>query len=375
MKIKTITIVAVALLIASIILAIPVQAETKANAPSYSVGDYWEMKTGGDYPMEMKTEVKKTGVTVEGHKCVEEKTTVSVDTGMGVIETTSTHWARASDLASVKQESKSSMMGIESEVTMVYDPPQTGMKFPMYVGLKWTAETTVRTTTKTTIFGNTTTTYSNSTSKTNYEVMAEEKVTIPAGTFDCFKIKATPEGGSASYSWYSWKVGGIVKMEAGGSTYELQKYQCKSPGGLAGGGGGGGDDTGGILGDSMMMILIVVVIVIIVVVVLALVVMKKKKAAAAPPPGQPGMAPAPGQPGAVPTTEQPPQQQYDPYGQQQPQQQDPYAQQQPPQQQYDPYGQQQPQQQDPYAQQQPQQQDPYAQQQPPQQQQQQPPQY
>lgn len=126
-------------------------------------------------------------------------------------------------------------------------------------------------------------------------------VTVPAGTFDCCKVKVetTTDGylDSTEYWYYSEEVGYYVKMDAGSlggaGDLELEDY---------------GNGGAGILGGAMIWILLLVIAVVVVLVLVIAMKSRRGKAPTAMGPPQPGPEvppPYPGQP-PVPPPGQPP---------------------------------------------------------------------
>lgn len=67
---------------------------------------------------------------------------------------------------------------------------------------------------------------------TNYRIVASinESVTVPAGTFSCFKIKETKTFSSEEYYFYIDKINGLIKFEVflSGSPIPLVTYELTS---------------------------------------------------------------------------------------------------------------------------------------------------
>ena len=130
-------------------------------------------------------------------------------------------------------------------------------------------------------------------------------VTVPAGTFDCCKVRADHESGGftdTEYWFYSEEVGNYVKMSAssigGIGDLELSDY-------------GGKDGGAGIFSGENLWIIILLIAVVVVVIAVVLG-MRSRRGRTPTPLGQPQpgpeiMPPQPGQPPAPPGGQMPPQ--------------------------------------------------------------------
>jgi hypothetical protein len=305
-----------------ILTAIPAQGGLTAKTPSFSVGDHWYYGDVGVTTEEMKMSVTSTSVTYNGATCVEQKVQVY---SAGIWMNTSMYY-RASDGALAGAFTDMSTMGMTLKMTMISKPITSQYNFPLTVGKTWRVKFVQQTTTEMSFMGYNTKTTDNSTYDWNFTVVAEEKVTVTAGTFDTLKITSSTGQEEASIAWYAPKAGNMVKSQDsnGGNATELKSYTFKN---APSGGGGGNNDNGGLLGGMMLYIIIIVIVVVVIVVAVA-VMMKKKKGAPvqpgmAPPVAQPGQPVAPGMQPVAPPVQQP---QYQPPQEVQPPQYQPPAQ-------------------------------------------------
>ncbi len=196
-----------------------------SGAPSLDVGDHWSFKAaGGGGEVTTQTEVKAKedhggtpAYRIEG---------TITSSQLGASTTSSTvAWNRRSDMASLENRvtTQITYAGSTQEQTAVttFDPPCRNIQWPLSVGKTWT-ETCHQSTT-----GNGNTQTKDTT--TTYTVEATQEVTVPAGTFDTFRVKAE-SGGQTTLQYISVKACGLVKStsEAYGNTVslELQDYGC-----------------------------------------------------------------------------------------------------------------------------------------------------
>lgn len=124
----------------------------------------------------------------------------------------------------MEMEMTATAMGETHTVKMVATSSNSvsGTMWPLAVGNEFTVTST--TTTKTymdgTLIGEDT-----DTATTTTKVEAEENVTVPAGTFNCFKMVSYDDGNIQSVEWYSTEVKNVVKGMANGTVLmELQSY-------------------------------------------------------------------------------------------------------------------------------------------------------
>ena len=85
------------------------------------------------------------------------------------------------------------------------------LKFPLERGVTWKARIP---------FGNEVVEYS-------YRNLGKEKVRVPAGEFNAWKIQATGQVSGSHFSqvsWYSARTGWIVKQTTGGRDLELKSF-------------------------------------------------------------------------------------------------------------------------------------------------------
>ncbi|MFH1783513.1 MAG: hypothetical protein ABH868_01240 [bacterium] len=95
------------------------------------------------------------------------------------------------------------------EASSVFTPPIPLMKFPLKVGTAWNWE------------GNLKIAFINKNINMRCEVVAEEEITVPAGTFKCLKIHIHQLRNKEESNEYSWYAPGIGQIKYIGK--ELQK--------------------------------------------------------------------------------------------------------------------------------------------------------
>lgn len=279
--------------------------------PTWSVGDKWEYNmtfTEGGMNGTMKMEVEgTTTITVNDTNYdvymleMSGSGTMSMSGMTGNWTMDGTGYLQQSDLAMVKTVMDMNMtMTMEypspgtyymsSSNTTTYSPPLDENDFPISVGETWTATATATSTEETSSnmpyypSGNTTST---TTETENYECLCTESVTVPAGTFNTYKIKSQ-EPGSNSYEidYISSDVGFMVKSETYNetgqlsSTMELTSYSYAGPEEEE---GGIGETLGKEVGGVSILYWLIIIVIILVVIVIALVALKRKKKAPIPP--------------------------------------------------------------------------------------------
>lgn len=140
----------------------------------------------------------------------------------------STTWYRASDQANVEVRTTNRLTyqgrTYNATSTVVFDPPCPTFQWPLAIGSAWERTCTAIAQTSDGAPG------MPITSHTSYLVEAFERVTVPAGTFDAFRIRIETDGSDSGFQWVSRGACGVVKAVAGGAsnqlTSELQSFQC-----------------------------------------------------------------------------------------------------------------------------------------------------
>jgi hypothetical protein len=132
---------------------------------------------------------------------------------------------RISDLATVKDvmslDMSTSIAGIELSIrmsfVMSFDPPENDFGFPLDVGKEWNSTSSVESTsTFIMTMGDDTTTETDSdtsSESTSYKCESMETISVPAGTFESYKIKESEDGEGYVYTYVSEKSGLFVKSE------------------------------------------------------------------------------------------------------------------------------------------------------------------
>ncbi|UCE39482.1 MAG: hypothetical protein JSW00_09760 [Thermoplasmata archaeon] len=113
-------------------------------------------------------------------------------------------YIQTSNLATVKEEISHIAPNRNINGNNTYTPLKKEYDFPILVGKKWTSSYTKNVS----LEGLGTYLISES---INYSVIAEESVTVAAGTFDCYKIEIDVGTGVIDQFWYSEKVKNIIK--------------------------------------------------------------------------------------------------------------------------------------------------------------------
>ena len=181
-----------------------------AEVPTYDIGDFWTY----DY------NVNFGGLSLDGtyHYSVEQKPLVNgapsyylsingsgsiVGMAGGSFTLAGATRLRASDLAAWNQTTRVSVT-VAGLVTVVeakttYSQAYETYAFPLQVGKTWSATTQSTTTTTVTVNGNPSPEETQTiTTTVDYKVEKIRSVTVTAGTFDVFEIRAETEGGNSS---------------------------------------------------------------------------------------------------------------------------------------------------------------------------------
>ncbi len=193
------------------------------DSPALSVGDQWVERTvtGGPYPSDVTTTRKVLEKDVSLVVGSTTHTTYKLEvTSAG---STTSQWLRMSDLAAVKTYTESQY----AKVTTTYETP-CATDWPIAVGKSWTTTCGFSTQTETS-YGNTPST---GTKTETYEVVSMESVTVPAGTFDTYKITFT-SGSTTGTQWYAAEACTPAKTtqttNGTETTLTLESYVCAAP--------------------------------------------------------------------------------------------------------------------------------------------------
>ncbi|MCP8304598.1 MAG: hypothetical protein H3Z50_03890 [archaeon] len=207
-------------------------AETEAQVPSYSIGDWWKYRfnetatwgMNGNITMKVIGESMVTVFNTE-YDCYEAEITgegEAIDPFPYLPATWTMigkeYWQK-SDLAPVKSDSV-----IEWDITLdpftkmkvimnvTYSPPFNNSDFPLTVGKTWSIITNVNTTIKV-IIDSTEISDITETVEMNYnfEVLGTEMITVVGGTFDTIVVRGIEQEGGHEDYYYPPEVRNIVK--------------------------------------------------------------------------------------------------------------------------------------------------------------------
>jgi hypothetical protein len=198
-------------------------AAPNGMAPALSVGDMWVDKFTSAASPEVTT---TTTTTVEALEEVSGGDQQHAAYRLSVEPGSITMWIRQSDHAVIKTHTDVAGFIISVD----YDEPCGTNAWPLSVGMEWDVECTSSTTT-TTPAGEPPA--QEATTSTSYVVEAVESVTVPAGTFEAFKITYTEHSDTMETTgtmWYAPAACHAVKVEQDapgtGGTLELQSFEC-----------------------------------------------------------------------------------------------------------------------------------------------------
>jgi hypothetical protein len=268
MKNSKIALLMVGLLLSVVLMTLPVQA-ANVNKPTYAKGDFWNYRSTGlmGQTMDFNIVVNKTSVKVSGQDCYELVAKVNA-TGY---EQTTTSWSRTDNIGTIKSYSVSNFVGMKFEITTVYKQgTASGYKFPLKVGDKWTDIVEYTQNQKTTFQGVTNQFNTTVKAKATIEAVAQETITVIAGTFNTIKIKMLTNisANITQYMWYSDKVGTMIKtletdtmgtqdpLDDQTNTMELTSFKVRPQGGVNWG------KTVSSKGEQMNFFIIVILIVV-----------------------------------------------------------------------------------------------------------------
>jgi len=172
----------------------------KLFAPYWKVGDRFDYLRGGVLPIRLRVESAE-----QGHFRL-------LDAQSGLTTIVSSGLA---DQGQVK--------GDDYEFTLNFDPADYDLSWPLWAGKHWTSHFVSRAPTRADIPW-----------VASYYCDAVEMVTVPAGTFRCWRIwrraRVAAEGAfieRSSVSWYSPDVGNFVRRLNDGLLTELVEYERK----------------------------------------------------------------------------------------------------------------------------------------------------
>jgi len=186
------------------VAAVAVSSTREAHVPVWTVGDEWGYRYEGTAGSGTYFWSVARTEAVDGHECY------VIKAGDREI------FYRTSDLAFVQET-------VESVVVRRDRPPRPAYRWPLAVGTKWD-----HTFTRENLRDRQTTDYVFS-----WEVAGTEQVTVPAGTFDTFKVisRNVKTGRSLYEMWYAPSAKQYVKIhewtESGERTREMVAYQLR----------------------------------------------------------------------------------------------------------------------------------------------------
>jgi hypothetical protein len=257
-------------------MAVPAAGEDRL--PNWEEGDTWEYSISTSFGNVTLTQV------VEGEETLSVNGTqydvYSVNSVMNLsfsgvdISYPSTYYNRRSDLALIKTEMSISIFGISSESVATYNPPKKEFNFPLAVGNTWSETCNAITYS---VQNGAITDYNEYEQTFSYSVEEVEEITVPAGTFRCYKIVCVDDFGDETTTWYSPKVKNFVKQTTGDSwdstETELTSYDVAT---LEGEGESEGSGVSSLFEMPYLLFLLIIPIIVIVLVV-ALVTRRNRK--------------------------------------------------------------------------------------------------
>jgi hypothetical protein len=195
-------------------------------APPLKVGQKWTLATSsGGATSTIASEVQ----AIEDHAGASAyRIAQAITAGVPGATSTSnaTSWTRVSDGASLETDATFHLtyggQTMASSSTTTYSPPCRSLRWPLAPGATWSVTCTSTTTSN----GQSRTT----STTTTYAVGGQESVTVPAGTFNAYKV--TVDGGSSTTTeWVDpTACAGIVKTSSSSNgqiyTGELQSESC-----------------------------------------------------------------------------------------------------------------------------------------------------
>lgn len=202
----------------------PGETPAAGTAPTLATGDQWVWSVTYGAQTNTYTEVVTGEEQVDSTMAYSTEITIDPDSERlysGIDATISGYerWLDTENLDEIKSVMPIEAMGMTITATIESTVTHATAKWPLAVGTTWTVE---RTTTVNPPLA------SPSTVTRTVTVEAEEDVTVPAGTFTCFKIVTTEGGEVVKTEWFSGEVKNNVKVidTAFGEdeTWELTSY-------------------------------------------------------------------------------------------------------------------------------------------------------
>lgn len=184
--------------------------------------DYFPLKVGNKWVYKIDDATDMTSI-VSGVEDIAGLKYSTVETSIaGKITQKEYYSKQANNVISLK-----SIRYEEIKVEVTYEPPKIWIKYPLYPGRIWLEKI------KENIKKSSGDRDMKEISRT-VKVLAEEIITVPAGTFKCFKIGITQDskgGKNSFFLWYADRVG-IIKQESdllgsGSAVFELKEYDLK----------------------------------------------------------------------------------------------------------------------------------------------------
>jgi hypothetical protein len=167
-------------------------AETQVEAPDIHVGDSWHYRTVDGFTNETTLEFTHRVVEVNEHEIVIQLQNKN---------------AKGTELRYYNRDWNSLDVG-----NTKFDPYYPAFKFPMGVGVNWRQE-----------FRSTTTSGQSNSAFMNGKTLAFEKVTVPAGVFDAYRIESDIESHSTDANansskghkttWYAPAIKNYIRSE------------------------------------------------------------------------------------------------------------------------------------------------------------------
>jgi len=283
-------------------------AKHAAAAVDVEVGDYWKYEAGADLEGMSASVTMKMKVTgTEGSGASE--VYVITMTGSGDVSgsTGGLSMSGSVDYSGETKRLKSNFSLVSSDLDMIMSVKASGMSMKMTIGMLQTyspalddyigdnnpgpggtlistSTVTSTTTAKIEVSGfpaqTETDTSTDLAVQTIHVALANATVTVPAGTFDCYKYTYNLDMGGMNESltfYYSDEVGNLVKQEGTSAMIgalgnsELLSFSY---------GGKGSGDTSSLFSGTNLLIIIVVIVAVLVVVSLVLMMRKRGKAVA-----------------------------------------------------------------------------------------------
>ena len=184
----------------------PAATPTPALTPTWAEGDTWVWTVTYKDQTNTRTETVTGEEAVDATQCYTVEATldpssVRVSGAYTVTIASASRWINKNTLDPVKEVTRiTAPMTTTTTATYVFDYP--GARWPLQVQApqQWSYERTLKTAISTTIVERT------------VVVEAEEEVTVPAGTFTCFKMVTYEDDTVAKTEWYSVDVKNVVKV-------------------------------------------------------------------------------------------------------------------------------------------------------------------